>query len=305
MPIFNTETHIIPDREIREVPPEHVRSALWQEAIHGQGATTVWVWERSYDPKSDFAGSILHRPACVAAAGTVALDLNRLALEVTQLQKETAKIWILHGTSTRFWDGGSFTDAMSKIYTALVFQGVKVGFVTERALERREIPSRGKILVPLITHLSDAAFDALESVKERVVLVGGDALLSRDEYDGARPKRLAVETIPFAYSKTRWEDLQTILAGRLEAWGIRPPVELLMEDEGDAKRLVPARGVEWLSVQFDGALIVNWVNYRNRRVRLTIRRGGKATRGTDLLTGVTEEESFSMAPLDVKLLRLP
>jgi hypothetical protein len=40
MPIFNTENHIIPDRETREVPPEHVRSALWQEAIHGQGATT-------------------------------------------------------------------------------------------------------------------------------------------------------------------------------------------------------------------------------------------------------------------------
>lgn len=41
------------------------RAVLWEEAIRGLSATTFWVWERTDDPKSDFAGSLLHRPEIV------------------------------------------------------------------------------------------------------------------------------------------------------------------------------------------------------------------------------------------------
>ncbi|MGA2662059.1 MAG: beta-galactosidase, partial [Verrucomicrobiota bacterium] len=61
-PVFNTENHLIEDRDTRYVPAAHVRAALWQAAVHGQSATAIWVWERTFDPKSDFAGSIMHRP---------------------------------------------------------------------------------------------------------------------------------------------------------------------------------------------------------------------------------------------------
>ena len=39
-----------------------MHAALWQAAVHGQAATTIWVWQRSYDRKSDYWGSILERP---------------------------------------------------------------------------------------------------------------------------------------------------------------------------------------------------------------------------------------------------
>jgi hypothetical protein len=77
-PLFNSENHIIPDREQRAVPPQHARAVLWEEAIRGLSATTFWVWERTDDPQSDFAGSLLHRPAVVEALAHTALDLNRL-----------------------------------------------------------------------------------------------------------------------------------------------------------------------------------------------------------------------------------
>ena len=51
---FSTrENHIIHDRDTRYVPARHIRAALWQEAIHGQCASAIWVWERSWDPASD------------------------------------------------------------------------------------------------------------------------------------------------------------------------------------------------------------------------------------------------------------
>ena len=80
-PVFNSENHIIVDRESRDLPPAHVRAALWQAAVHGQAATSIWVWQRSYDRKSDFWGGVLERPDAVEAVGLTNIDLNRAARE--------------------------------------------------------------------------------------------------------------------------------------------------------------------------------------------------------------------------------
>ncbi len=118
------------------VPPEHVRAALYQQAIHGQSATTIWGWERTFDPRSDFAGSLMHRPACAEATGIVCHDLNRLSEEVTALQTLKPQAVLLHSVTAKVWDGGRFSDCSGKLYTALAFTGLKLGFVTERQLER-------------------------------------------------------------------------------------------------------------------------------------------------------------------------
>ena len=68
-PVFNSENHVIFDREMRYIPPEHVRAALWQEAIHGQSATTIWVWEREKsNPRGDFAGAAAECSAALAGS---------------------------------------------------------------------------------------------------------------------------------------------------------------------------------------------------------------------------------------------
>ena len=139
-PVFNTENHVIEDRETRTVPAEHVRAALWQAAVHGQSATTVWVWERSFDSRSDFAGSILERPACAEAVGLVNCDLNRAAEEVTSLQQARFQVLLLQSTSALVWDVGRHTDCRNKLYTALTFAGLKAGFITERQLEAGRVP---------------------------------------------------------------------------------------------------------------------------------------------------------------------
>ncbi len=56
-PVFNSENHLIYDRERRAIPPAHTYAVLWQGAIHGQCATTIWVWERTNNAKSDLAGA--------------------------------------------------------------------------------------------------------------------------------------------------------------------------------------------------------------------------------------------------------
>jgi hypothetical protein len=55
-PIFNSEDHIIGDRSKLYSDKENawlaafVGADMWQGAIHGRDASTIWVWERSFDP---------------------------------------------------------------------------------------------------------------------------------------------------------------------------------------------------------------------------------------------------------------
>lgn len=55
-PIFNSENHLIMDRTDFFVEASHIYTAIWQGAIHGQGASATWIWARTYDKKSDFEG---------------------------------------------------------------------------------------------------------------------------------------------------------------------------------------------------------------------------------------------------------
>ena len=87
--VFNSENHVIPDNSPPyHIPMSHTRSVMWQDGLHHEGSTTIWVWERAADPS--LAGSIYFRPANVYGAGRAMLDLNRLAPEVTALNDSQA-----------------------------------------------------------------------------------------------------------------------------------------------------------------------------------------------------------------------
>lgn len=296
-PVFNTENHIIVDRETRDVPPEHVRSALWQAAVHGQSATTIWVWDRTRDPRSDFAGSILERPACVEAVGIVGHDLNRAAIEVTALQQARPQVLLLHSTSSLVWDTGRHTECRGQLYAALVFSGLKVGFITERQLEQGKVPDAPVVFAPDVVHLSDPAASTLRKFPGKLVLVGANDVLGRDDYGQSRAGTFDAEQLEWRYSKNSWRDLWRELPARLAAWNVRPAVEL--RTRGGERPW----GVEWCTVSTPGGLIVNLCNERNDAVTLTMTRGQGGGPFRDVLTGEPVRPALTLKPLEVRLLR--
>jgi hypothetical protein len=297
-PVFNTENHLIADRETRYVPAAHIRAGLWQAAVHGQSATTIWVWERTFDPKSDFAGSIMHRPACAEAVGIVNHDLNRAALEVTALQQAPAQALLLQSVTASVWDGGSYSDCLQKLYTALSFAGLKAGFVTERQLGAGIVPRAPVVFVPGVVHLSDAALAGLRRFQGRVVLVGGDDVLTHDEYGRARPAELTAENILFRHGSTSSRSLQEEILPRLSSWHVLPAVELRGTDQR------PVWGVEWRTAATREGTIVNLCNYRPEPVAVVLLRKGRPLAAQDVLSGRRVDNPLTLAPLEVRLLRL-
>ncbi|MBC7326875.1 beta-galactosidase [bacterium] len=297
IPIYNSENHIIPDRETRYIPPEHIRCALWQQAIYGQGASTIWVWERTFDPKSDFAGSIMHRPLCAEAVGIVNYDLNRLAEYITAIQNTKPQVALIMSNSAKVWDTGSYSDCLGKLYTALSFCGIRISFVSERQLERGEVPPTPLLFVTNIHHLSDKAFEGLRNYKGRIVLVGEGELLNFNEYDKPREERIEGERLEYRYGETTWQDLWLKLTTKLVGWGIKQPVEVT---DRSGK---PIWGVVWLSRETEKGILVNLCNYRNEKVEIKLRKAGKTA--LDLVSGKRiGTDAIVLSPLETKLLLL-
>jgi hypothetical protein len=296
MPVFNSENHIITDRDTRPVPPEHVRTALWQAAVHGQSATAIWVWERTYDPRSDVAASIMHRPACAEAVGRTGLDLLRLAPEMRALQKLPPRIALLHSTTALVYDRGDYVNCVKELYTALDFTGLKLGFVTERQLIAGTGPRPPVLLVPSVHHLSDEAVKALAAYPGRVVLVGDGRLLDRDAYDRPRESKPDGERLARSSREGDAKRLWPRLLERLPTWKTTPTVSVSHADGS------PVWGVEWLAAEYDGRLIVNLVQHADKPERIVLRRGTAPFQGLDLLTGERIDGELTLEPLMPRLL---
>jgi hypothetical protein len=307
-PVFNSENHVIVDRDHSVVPAGHLYSTLWQGALHGQSATTIWVWQRTADHASDLEGSVIHRPDAAEAIGHCGLDLMRLADEVTALQREPPQV-LLYWSQSSIVLGDAHHPALTHCYRNANFLGVPLGFVTDRQLERcasggalphAVVWGGAKVLiVPEAGHVSDAALAGLMKVAAagvRVVRAG--PCFGADEYGLPRTVPPAVGEELAGYSprdRGTFEALCAAAAG----WGLTP--QLTVTDAGG--RL--AYGVEIRSARLaDGRLVASLCNHRREPLPVVLRREGAPVGGTHRQSGRPLEPSFTvpvLAPLLVEV----
>ena len=298
-PIFNSENHPIFDGENRWVDPAHIRATLWQGAIHGQGATTIWVWDRSDAPGSEFSGNIMDRPGCAEAVGLVSHDLNRVAQQITEIENLQPQVVILQSPTSAAWDGTKYDDALVKAYTALSFTGVKIGFVAEGMLEKGVTPDAPLLVIPNISHLSSESRQALEAYKGKVVYLG-KGQLQFDEYNAPVKTEFAASQvllpIDFTPGKTDWWALLKDLSDHLPLAKITPLVTL----ENDGRPWA----IQWLPAETSDGTIANLYNASNDPVKFSITQDGKPMKLIDLLTNQPLDPATPMQPMEVHLCRV-
>jgi len=280
-PVFNSENHLIPDRLLDWVPPNHIANVLWQGAIHGQSATTIWVWERTYEENHDFTGSIMHRPACVEAMGRSGLDLMRLAPEVTAFQRMPVRAALLWSMASLV-AGQEYLDQLAMAYEALNFCGVKIGFITEQQLadyaKTGNLPpqlSQTKLLVLAgVSRLPRESAAGAARFPNRVVL---GRLPKQDEYGHQARADLGgvAEPKPLKSSREAFEALRPMMAHA----SLVPAAEI---QTADGK---PAWGVEFLALRQQGRILVNLCNYLRQPQTCRILVQGKPVSGRDLVSG--------------------
>lgn len=273
VPVINTENHIIPDRFDRHVSPEHIHTALWQGAVHGQGASATWTWERTYDRKSDAEGLILHRAACVAEMGRVALDLMRLGPEMAALQNIQPRVAILWSNASWVHEKRYFP-MMYRVYEALNFCGVPVGFLSEEQLIAEGAGGHTCVIAPGVTNAHRGALEVLRAFQRGGgrVIAYGDENLTRDQY-GLPVQPVAPDAV--ISQSMSGETLRDRLLDELAQAGISPH-HLIRNPDGAVNY-----GVEWRDAAHEGAMLLNLVNLTRHDVEVLLPEG----RWHDLISG--------------------
>jgi hypothetical protein len=271
VPIFNTENHIIRDREQGDIHPNHIYAAIWQGAIHGQGASTTWAWQRTYDEKADFEGLILHRAACTAAMSRCALDLMRLSKEVAALQNIEPRVALLYSHAATIRDK-RHVPARAQVYEALNFCGIPIGFITDEQIAAGLLRPYACLIV---TAAQAASLDAIEGIRKYIaeggrVLAYGSPCLTMDEY--GRPA--TTPTFSATLDPQQGKELRDILLTELEKAGIHPEITLRTPDGA-----LPY-GVEWRSAAEGGRTVLNMINLTRQSVQVNLPQGP----WTDLVT---------------------
>ncbi|MCC6484615.1 MAG: beta-galactosidase [Armatimonadetes bacterium] len=301
-PIFNSENHIAPDGSNYYISPGNFRTALWQGAIHGQSATTIWVWERAFDNLYGFIGSVMDRPACAEAVGVTCLDLNRFAGRVTALQNATAPAAILYSRSSMVRHGQAHSAAMTRVYQALNFMGNKVDFISEKQLAAGKASDYKLIIIPEVETLTDAAFAALQKTDPSSLLLLGECF-TRNEY-GQKRDPAAVSALVSGAAKLKdgdpEKDLWPQLRQKLTEKNAVPGCAVVDAESGQ-----PIWGVEWLATRYQGKELLNIVNLHGQPHRIKIVRNGQPVEAKNLLSLGGKEPVGDLKPLTPVLTERP
>ena len=279
-PVFDSENHIAPDGSNYYIAPEHFRTALWQGAIHGQGATTIWVWERAFENSNGFIGSVFERPGCAQAVGVTCLDLNRFAEEMTALETVKAPVAIIYSNSSMIRCGDRHPNAVMRVYQALSFCGIKIDFISEKQLAAGKGAQYKIIIAPQVEVITDAAAAGIAALPESTRLLVLNECFTRNEYGKGHPEEEKLSDKGTALTdgdpaKVLWPALRK----ELEAADALPDYAVV-----DAKTGEPMWGVEWLPASVGGRTVISMVNYFNTPFDVKILRRGKAVEAKDLLS---------------------
>jgi hypothetical protein len=306
-PVFNSENHVITDRDHSAIPADHLYSALWQGALHGQSATTIWVWQRTFDHLSDVEGSVIQRPDAAEAIGRCALDLQRLADEMTALQRQPPQV-VLYWSQSSVIQGDKHDLALSHGYRQANFLGVPLGFVTDRQLERYgnggvapHALAQGAakvLLVPEAGFVSEAALAGLaKATAAGVRLVRAGPCFGADEYGSARATAPTLGEELAGYS-ARDRGTFNSFCTAAAAWGLSPALTVT---EADGQ---PAYGVEIRSAMAPGERLVAALCNHTREPRtIVLRRGNVPVASTNLQSGRPQEPALTLPVLQPMLLQ--
>lgn len=298
-PIFNSENHLIADGDARYMPEAYIRTVYWHEALHGQGATTTWVWERAQD--GDFAENLLTRANCVRAFGRVALDLTRLAPEVHALSRATADMAILYADSSLL-PSRAYVEEARAAFEGAYFTGAVCDFVTERQVEAGALSRYTLVLVPRAAHAPEAVVQAFQAYIEgggAVVTVG--SCFTHDEYGRVRREGLAqsgrgrLVVYPDPLTPPAYRD---ILDRLLDDVGTERPVRL----QGAYEE--PVWGVNLRTVEYRGQRLVSLLNLSREPKRVRLIAETPVRRAADVLNRRETTFPLTLLPLESALLVL-
>lgn len=313
-PVFDSESHIHTDStEIKysESRTRYVGADIWNGAIHGRGADVIWLYDLR-NMSVPWANSVYSntnaafRPADVFETAKAAMDLNRLAEEVTAIQQRDAKVGILYSRTAagrqHSSEGVINTDYMEYLapaYEGIIFGGQKAGFVTDSHPE--DMHKYELLIVPYAQYVPSEVVSELKKYIENggeVLITGSRQSLLYDQYGATQD----LTDWAYIWSKSDYtenKDCTADVIGKINELGLSE-IQLKTAD-GDT----PVN-IEWTYVMHGDKILVNVLNH-DRETDTELRlyyKGKKVGEMAELITGDTYTDQFTAESLEPMLLEI-
>ncbi len=269
-PVINMEDHIILDNakmDYSEDLPAWYYANIWQGAMHGLGADTVWLWGRS-DQMENGAFSnttVQYRADCMVLTSKIGKDLNRLSKEVAAIKDRKADAALLYSHPSRSYES-YYMNSLYNAYNAMLSNGVKPFFLSDEQMEK--LIDYDMLIVPEAVHVKSGVLDAILDFVKRggKLYIIGENSLQMDENNVPLDK-IKVETVksmaqilPSASVNGEFTSGAKDTADEFltKAFSDNSKIKVAVKDAKTGERL---KNIDCVWTEYDGKYIVNICNY--------------------------------------------
>jgi len=289
---------------------------MWTGAMHGRGASTIWIFEKNTSDyarsEGFFAQQVTLYPDILYKTGKASLDLQRLAYEVKALQDQPAEAGIVYAQSGRMMNK-SVMNTLNNLYSALLYNGQRVHFVTESTADTMQ--NLRLLFVPNLVNVKPVVMDELKKFVDnggKLVIFGKDSL-SYDENNFPYPDD--VRNYIISRAKVIDMNVDGIIVNYPDKFETTEIVKDIIEAENmnhvqlvDADTGEPIYNTDYHATTLNGKLLITIAYYSRiaegtKNIKVLIN-GEPVTEMKDLLNCKTYTNSFEIKPLSAVLLEI-
>lgn len=301
--VFNSETHYLSTGRTRDLyqTPMYARATFWAAATLGLNANQVWFWPRNEDGSVNFVkagngygGSNCQQPRVTNEVIATNMDLNSFGEEIAAMQRQRKPVRIFY-SATSATNKPAHMDDVFEIYESLNFEGVPIGFATEKIITKQSNNIWDVVLVYKTEYVTNAELAALQNYLNNGGTVIVDAVsLKKNEYGQATAGLTQVDGR--LITATSLANFKTKTLGILNTKNSMPEIEITETNNSGAKTC------SWKCIKNSaGNNVLSIVNLGKTDATLTIKLKN-ATTGTasfDLINGIEVSSKPTLKPFDV------
>ena len=175
VPVVNSEDHFLLERDDGKIvynDNEYLMGMadVWQGAIHGRASSVYWLWDKSARTKEGpwyYNCNLTRRADYVAGIAKTNHDLNRLADEVTAIQKKDARVAVMYSNYSQI-SRQYHSAAMFAAYSRLVNSGEKVFVANDTYPEKiNENENLKLLIVPVCEYMPEKVWEEMRKFENR------------------------------------------------------------------------------------------------------------------------------------------
>lgn len=311
-PVFNAEDHILTGSEMsrNEAELNYNMADIWQGAVHGRGGTALWLWDDGNKSKigsNYYNSNLTRRVDYIAGIGKVALDLNRLAKEITAIQNEDARVGILYSDSSLVLNPYSL-QATYKVYEKAMAYGEKVFFVNETNPKILNEKKPEILIVPCCNYIKEETLSQIKTYLDgggRVLLLNANRKEYYDENGKAHNQALLKSVTDRCETASFYKGNGTTIHDNFNT--VSNKLKAVFSEFTHPVELVSGNGsTEWLSAVSGGDCIINLCNYGSSDTQITLSSDlhYDVSGAVDLITGERVGGKFTVSPHKPMLLKI-